>query len=55
MILLGYIAFFDPPKETAAEALKVLYAAGLPIADVAVHTSSLEDVLLRVLRGPVKN
>jgi hypothetical protein len=31
--------------------LKDLYAAGLAIAEVAVRTSSREDVLLRVLRG----
>jgi ABC-2 type transport system ATP-binding protein len=35
----------------ATDVLKQLYAAGLPIADVAVQTSSLEEVLLRVLRG----
>ena len=35
----------------ATEVLKALYAAGLPIADVALQSSSLEDVLLRVLRG----
>jgi ABC-2 type transport system ATP-binding protein len=38
---------------TATQALEALYAAKLPIADVAVHTSSLEDVLLRVLRGHI--
>ncbi len=35
----------------ATEVLRQLYAAGLPIVDVAVHSSSLEEVLLRVLRG----
>ena len=35
----------------ATEVLRQLYAAGLPVVDVAVHTSSLEEVLLRVLRG----
>ena len=35
----------------ATEVLRQLYAAGLPVADVAVHNSSLEEVLLRVLRG----
>jgi len=37
--------------EPAAKVLERLYGAGLPVADVAVHSSSLEDVLLRVLRG----
>src|SRR5258708_28830566 len=29
LILLGYIAFFDPPKESAGLALKVLYKSGV--------------------------
>ncbi len=31
MILLGYIAFFDPPKETTAQALKALKEAGVAV------------------------
>jgi Mg2+-importing ATPase len=31
MILLGYIAFFDPPKETTAQALKALRDAGVSV------------------------
>jgi P-type Mg2+ transporter len=31
LILLGYIAFFDPPKATANEALELLYAAGVKV------------------------
>ena len=31
MILLGYIAFFDPPKETTAKALKALKDAGVSV------------------------
>ena len=31
MILLGYIAFFDPPKETTAQALKALKDAGVSV------------------------
>jgi Mg2+-importing ATPase len=31
MVLLGYIAFMDPPKETATEAIKLLNAAGVSI------------------------
>jgi ABC-2 type transport system ATP-binding protein len=37
--------------EPAAKVLQRLYGASLPVADVAVHSSSLEEVLLRVLRG----
>ena len=37
--------------ETAAQVLARLYAAGLPVDDVSVQSSSLEEVLLRVLRG----
>ncbi len=29
LVLLGYIAFFDPPKDSAASALKLLSAAGV--------------------------
>ncbi|MGC8917083.1 MAG: magnesium-translocating P-type ATPase [Thermoanaerobaculum sp.] len=31
LILLGYIAFFDPPKESADEALKLLRKAGVEV------------------------
>jgi P-type Mg2+ transporter len=31
MILLGYIAFFDPPKESTAQALKALKDAGVTV------------------------
>ena len=31
MILLGYIAFFDPPKETTAQSLKALKDAGIAV------------------------
>jgi P-type Mg2+ transporter len=31
MILLGYIAFFDPPKETTAQSLKALKDAGVTV------------------------
>jgi ABC-2 type transport system ATP-binding protein len=37
--------------EPSAKVLERLYGAGVGVADVAVHSSSLEDVLLRVLRG----
>ena len=31
LVLLGYIAFFDPPKDSAASALKLLSAAGVKV------------------------
>lgn len=31
LILLGYIAFFDPPKETSAEAIRLLHKAGVRV------------------------
>lgn len=31
LILLGYIAFYDPPKESAAEAIKLLKNAGIRV------------------------
>jgi ABC-2 type transport system ATP-binding protein len=36
---------------SCAAVLGALYAAGLPVADVAMTPSRLEDVLLRVLKG----
>jgi ABC-2 type transport system ATP-binding protein len=41
--------------ESAAKVLERLYGARLPVADVAVHSSSLEEVLLRVLRGSAES
>ena len=31
MILLGYIAFFDPPKESTPQAIKALKEAGVSV------------------------
>jgi Mg2+-importing ATPase len=31
MVLMGYLAFLDPPKETTAEAIRALYASGVGV------------------------
>jgi len=41
----------QPGSGSAAEVLGLLYAAGLPVADVTMVPAKLEDVLLRVLKG----
>lgn len=47
MILLGYIAFLDPPKETATEALRKLHEHGVT---VKVLTGDNERVTRKVAR-----
>jgi ABC-2 type transport system ATP-binding protein len=39
--------------QTSAQVLSALFAAGLPIADVAMQPAKLEDIMLRVLKGEV--
>jgi ABC-2 type transport system ATP-binding protein len=39
--------------QTSAQVLSALFAAGLPIADVAMQPAKLEDIMLKVLKGEV--
>lgn len=55
MILLGYIAFFDPPKESSAEAIAALQSNGVKVkiltGDNALVTNKVcKDVGLQVSR-----
>ncbi len=55
LILLGYIAFFDPPKESAGEALELLRRAGVRVKVVTgdnglVTAKVCRDVGLAALR-----
>ncbi len=45
LILLGYVAFFDPPKDSTAAALKALYKSGV---DVKILTGDNELVTQKV-------
>lgn len=47
MILVGYLAFFDPPKESAAAAIKALNDLGV---EVKVITGDNEDVAKNVCK-----
>ncbi len=47
LVLLGYVAFFDPPKDTAADALQALVAAGV---EVKILTGDNELVTQKVCR-----
>jgi ABC-2 type transport system ATP-binding protein len=44
-----------PGRPSLVEVLKALYDAGLPLAEVVTRHSSLEDILLLVLRGKAKD
>ena len=55
MILLGYIAFFDPPKESSAEAIAALHNSGVEVkiltGDNALVTKKVcNDVGLQISR-----
>jgi Mg2+-importing ATPase len=55
MILLGYIAFFDPPKESTAEAIAALHNSGVEVkiltGDNALVTNKVcKDVAFKVNR-----
>ena len=41
--------------QTSAQVLSALFAAGLPVADVAMQPAKLEDIMLRVLKGEVSS
>lgn len=47
MVLLGYIAFFDPPKDSAAKAIKALRKSGV---DVKILTGDNELVTRKICR-----
>jgi Mg2+-importing ATPase len=47
LILTGYIAFLDPPKESAAEAIRVLHKHGI---EVKVLTGDTEVITRKVCR-----
>lgn len=47
MVLLGYLAFLDPPKKSAAKAIKALFEQGV---DVKVVTGDNEKVALSVCK-----
>lgn len=48
LVLLGYLAFFDPPKESSAEAIRALEAAGV---SVKILTGDNELVTRNVCRN----
>ncbi len=47
MVLLGYIAFFDPPKDSAAKAIKALHQSGV---DVKILTGDNELVTRKICK-----
>ena len=39
--------------QSSAQVMAAVFAAGLPVADVAMQPAKLEDIMLRVLKGEV--
>lgn len=53
LILLGYIAFFDPPKESADEALKLLQKAGVEVKVLTGDNALVTEKVCRDVGLPV--
>jgi Mg2+-importing ATPase len=47
LILLGYIAFFDPPKDSAGEAIELLHRAGVQVKVVTGDNGLVTDKVCR--------
>lgn len=54
LILLGYIAFFDPPKESADEALKLLQKAGVQVKVLTGDNALVTEKICRDVGLPVE-
>ncbi len=48
MVFLGFVAFLDPPKETAKQSLQILTKAGI---ELKILTGDNELVTKKSLRG----
>lgn len=54
LILLGYIAFFDPPKESADEALELLQKAGVQVKVLTGDNALVTEKVCRDVGLPVE-
>ncbi|MCX7894955.1 MAG: magnesium-translocating P-type ATPase [Thermoanaerobaculum sp.] len=54
LILLGYIAFFDPPKDSAAEALRLLRQAGVQVKVLTGDNALVTEKVCRDVGLPVE-
>ena len=54
MTFVGFVAFFDPPKKTAAESLRMLEAHGIEIKIITGDNELVSNKIARDLALPVK-
>ncbi len=54
LVLIGYIAFLDPPKETAAPALKALKDHGVEVKILTGDNERVTSKVCRVVGLPIK-
>lgn len=54
MTFIGFVAFYDPPKKTAAESLRMLEAHGIEIKIITGDNELVSDKVARDLALPVK-
>ncbi len=55
MVLIGYLAFLDPPKETTAKAIKELYAKGVTVKILTGDNEKVTACVCRQIGLPVEN
>jgi P-type Mg2+ transporter len=55
LVLLGFLGFFDPPKETAAETLKQLRALNIEVKILTGDNEIITSYICRKVEMPVKN
>lgn len=54
MIFLGFVAFYDPPKQSAVEAVKELEALGIEIKIITGDSEILTEKICRDIKLPIK-
>lgn len=47
MVLIGYLAFLDPPKESAAEAIRQLHEAGVEVKVLSCDNDAVVSTIAK--------
>lgn len=55
MVLIGYLAFLDPPKKTTADAIKALHSSGVEVKILTGDNEKVTSCICRQIGLPVKN
>ncbi|MCL2140147.1 MAG: magnesium-translocating P-type ATPase [Dehalococcoidia bacterium] len=55
MVLMGYLAFLDPPKESAADAIKALHEHGVAVKILTGDNDKVAQAVCRQVGIPVNN